>query len=147
MVNLTMPQEIRAPVVVKLELSFFNATTRQLINNSTTVVYEIEYKGSPLHHHVTERYSGHTSTGTDVKYLVANQTGSLDIAVEITALNREAAAGGSFDRLDNPESAQFTAVVVPEFGPVFMGIVTAASLAAIVLVVKFKMFFGRLQKL
>ncbi|HEX7033721.1 MAG TPA: hypothetical protein VF172_12045 [Nitrososphaera sp.] len=147
MVNLTMPQEIRAPSVVRLELSFFNATTGQLINDgTTTVVYEIEYRGSPLYY-ATERYSGHTSTGNDVKYLVANQTGSLDIAVRVTALNEEAAAAGaSSDRLDNPEAAQFTAVVVPEFGPVLVGIVTAASLAAIVLVVKIKTLFGWRQK-
>ncbi|MEP0826218.1 MAG: YncE family protein [Nitrososphaera sp.] len=142
-VNLTMPEEIRAPSVVKLELSFFNATTRQLINdNVTTVVYEIEYKDSPLPN-ATEKYNGQTSTGSDVKYFVANQTGSIDIAVKITALNREA-AGGSFDHLDTPETARFTAVVVPEFGTALADIIIAAiSLAAMVLAVRIKMSGAR----
>lgn len=143
MVNLTIPEEIKAPTVVQLELSFINSTSNQLINKNTTVVYEIEYKGSPLFHDI-ERNAGHTSTGSDIKYIVVNQTGSLDIAAKVTALNREA-MGGSFERFDDPEVAQFTTAVVPEFSLVLAGVVTAISLAAIIIAVRIRILLGQRQ--
>jgi virginiamycin B lyase len=127
LVNLTLPEDIQAPAVIQLGLSFINSTTKQQIND-VTVVYEIEYKGSPLLYNI--RNGGHTNTGSDVKYIVVNQTGSLDIAVKITALNREA-AGGSFDRLANPEAAQFTVAVVPEFGSHIASILVGTSIAGL----------------
>lgn len=137
MVNLTFPEEVRTPAVAKLELSFINLTTKQLVNNNTTVVYNIEYKGSPLLH-IIEMQEGHSSTGSDVKYLVLNQTGTLDIAVKVTALNREA-IGGSFEHLDNPEVAEFAIAVVPEFGSASLGnlIIGALSIASSIVAVKY----------
>ncbi|MEW6603185.1 MAG: hypothetical protein AB1351_00680 [Thermoproteota archaeon] len=85
-VNLTLPEEIRAPAVAQFDLTFINSTTMQPINDGTTVVYEIEYRGPPALYGI-HRNVGYTSAGSDVKFAVMNQTGSLDVAIKITALN------------------------------------------------------------
>lgn len=134
-VNLTILEEIRAPSVVQFELSFINSTTMQPINDGTTVGYEIEYKGSPYPEGFG-RWAGHTNTGRDIKYAVMNQTGSLDLVVKITSLNRQA-IGGSFDWFDNPEEVKFTTVVVPEFGSTVAAILIATSIASVAVLSKY----------
>jgi hypothetical protein len=135
MVNMTLPKRILAPSVVPLELYFFNSTTKQPIDGMT-IIYQIEYKGSPLLYS-TMKNDGHTSTASDVKYIVVNQTGSLGIDVRITALNREA-SGGAFERLANPEVVQFTAVAVPEFSPGIVAAIMGLTMAGIIATRRFK---------